>query len=177
MIYFTADPHFGHEKIIRHTGRPFLNAAEMDEALIRNWNRTIRPKDEIFVVGDFTMKGPDYAAGILTRLNGRKYLIRGNHDQFVDRSELCRSMFEWVKDYAEISWQNQKFVLFHYPIGEWNGYYRGTIHVHGHQHNHEEYNLENLAKGIRRYDVGVDANGMKPVSIAGVAEFFSGISW
>lgn len=49
-----------------------------------------------------------------------------------------------------------KFILFHYPIEEWNGYFRGSIDLHGHQHNHREYNLENLKKGVRRYDMGVD---------------------
>ena len=68
-----------------------------------------------------------------------------------------------------------KFILFHYPIEEWNGYFRGSIDLHGLQHNHEEYNLTNLERRIRRYDVGVDANGMKPVSIAEIADFFSGI--
>ena len=58
-------------------------------------------------------------------------------------------------------------------IEEWNGYFKGSIDLHGHQHNHEEYNLENLENGLRRYDVGVDANGMKPVSIAEVADFFA----
>lgn len=144
----------------------------MDEALIRYWNQTIKPKDDVYLLGDLTMKGPEYAAGILQMLNGRKYLIRGNHDNYVDHSDFCSSMFVWVKDYAEIRWQKQKFVLFHYPIAEWNGFYKGTVHLHGHQHNRKEYNLKNLENGIRRYDVGVDANDMKPVSIAEIADFF-----
>ena len=175
MIYFTSDLHFGHDKIIRHTGRPFQNSEEMDKALIKNWNRTIRPKDEVYILGDLTMKGPDFAAGILSQLRGRKYLIRGNHDRFADNPGFHPDCFEWIRDYYELAWQNQTFILFHYPISEWNGYFRGSIDLHGHQHNHEEYNLENLENGLRRYDVGVDANGMKPVSIAEVADFFSGL--
>ena len=38
--------------------------------------------------------------------------------------------------------------------------------LHGHQHNHREYNINNRKNGILRYDVGVDANGMSPVSAA-----------
>ena len=175
MINFTSALHSGHDKIIRHTGRPFQNSEEMDKTLIKNWNRTIGPKDEVYILGDLTMKGPDFAAGILSQLRGRKYLIRGNHDRFADNPDFHPDCFEWIRDYYELAWQNQTFILFHYPISEWNGYFRGSIDLHGHQHNHEEYNLENLENGLRRYDVGVDANGMKPVSIAEVADFFSGL--
>lgn len=72
-----------------------------------------------------------------------------------------------------MSYENNKFILFHYPIEEWNGYFRGTIHLHGHQHNHENYNFENLEKNLKRFDVGVDANYMRPVSIEDIIAFFS----
>ncbi len=62
--------------------------------------------------------------------------------------------------------------LFHYPIEEWNGYFREAIHLHGHQHNHEEYNLKNRGNGLLRYDVGVDANHMAPVGIEDIISFF-----
>ena len=106
MIYFTSDLHFGHDKIIRHTGRPFQNSEEMDKTLIKNWNRTIGPKDEVYILGDLTMKGPDFAAGILAQLRGRKYLIRGNHDRFADNPGFHPDCFEWIRDYYELAWQN-----------------------------------------------------------------------
>lgn len=37
--------------------RPFANLAEMHETMIRRWNRVVRPKDEVFIVGDFLYKG------------------------------------------------------------------------------------------------------------------------
>ncbi|MCM1084181.1 MAG: hypothetical protein NC309_04255 [Ruminococcus sp.] len=64
-------------------------------------------------------------------------------------------------------------VLFHYLIAEWNGYYKGAIALHGHQHNHKDYNIENRKMGIRRYDVGVDANGMQSVSAEEIIDFFN----
>lgn len=173
MIYFTADLHFYHDNIIRHTNRPYHNSEEMSQALIRNWNRLVKPDDQLYVLGDFTMKGPALAEEILSQLKGRKYLIRGNHDTFADNSEFNSFYFEWIRDYYELSYQNQRFILFHYPIEEWNGYFRGTIQLHGHQHNHVNYNYDNLEKGIRRFDVGVDANYMKPVSIEDIIEFFA----
>lgn len=72
----------------------------------------------------------------------------------------------------EITYLNTRFILFHYPIVEWNGCGRGAIALHGHQHNHKNYNNENRKAGIRRYDVGVDANDMEPVSANEIIGFF-----
>lgn len=173
MIYFTADLHFYHDNIIKHTNRPYRDSEEMNRELVKNWNRLVNPQDDIYILGDFTMKGPVLATEILSSLKGRKYLIRGNHDAFADNREFDPSVFGWVKDYHELAYQNQKFVLFHYPIEEWNGYFRDTIQLHGHQHNRPDHNFSNLEKGIRRFDVGVDANYMKPVSIEDIIVFFS----
>ena len=173
MIYFTSDLHFYHDKIIKHANRPYRDSDQMNRALVQNWNRVVGPADEVYILGDVTMKGPELATEMLRQLKGRKYLIRGNHDRFVDQKDFDSSIFEWVRDYYELSWQNQTYILFHYPIEEWNGFFRDTIQLHGHQHNHEDYNFRNLEKGIRRFDVGVDANYMKPVSIEDIDAFFA----
>ena len=68
MIYFTSDLHFGHDNIIRHTGRSFENAEEMDRILIKKWNQTVSSRDEVYILGDFTMKGAAYACKILGQL-------------------------------------------------------------------------------------------------------------
>lgn len=172
MIFFTSDLHFGHKNIISATQRPFPSAEEMDVALIKNWNRRIRPDDEVYILGDFTMKGPQQAIGILRQLNGWKYLVRGNHDLFVDKTSFDRSLFEWVKDYHSLSYQKRQFILFHYPIAEWDRSHHGSIHLHGHQHNKAAHNAANAEQELLRYDVGVDANGMAPVSIEEVLNFF-----
>ncbi len=78
--FFIADTHFGHDAIIRYENRPFENAAAQDEALIQNWNGAVSADDEVFVVGDFTAYGEEKSREILKRLNGRKYLVIGNHD-------------------------------------------------------------------------------------------------
>ena len=173
LLYFTADLHFYHEKIIKHTNRPFRNADEMNRVLIKKWNEKISFDDEIYILGDFTMKGSDLAESILYGLKGKKHLLRGNHDQFVDNPKFHQDLFASIRDYAEITYVNTKFVLFHYPILEWNGAYRGSIALHGHQHNHADYNIKNLKNGIWRYDVGIDANDMMPVSAEQILNFFS----
>lgn len=174
MIYFTSDQHFYHENMIRRMGRPFANAQDMNETLVENWNRRVGPEDEVYILGDVTMKGPAEAETMLRRLHGRKYLIRGNHDHFVDRPEFDASLFRWVKDYHVLRYEGRRFVLFHYPIEEWDQFFRGAYHLHGHQHYGAETNLENRARGLRRYNVCVDANAFTPVSIDEIIAFFEG---
>lgn len=174
MIFFTSDLHSYHEKIIHHCGRPFRDVQVMNEKLIHNWNSIVSPDDDVYILGDVTMKGPELAFAVLSRLVGKKYLIRGNHDYFVDNHAWSEYswVFQWVKEYHELVVNNQKFVLFHYPIAEWDGFYKGSIHLHGHQHNQSVYNFQQQQAGIRRYDVGVDANDFTPVSIEHVVKFF-----
>lgn len=167
MIYFTADQHFGHENILRHCNRPFANANEIDAALIANWNATVTQNDDIYILGDFTMRSAEDAHKYLTRLNGRKYFIRGNHDKFLRGRGNAQytNDYIWVKDYEMLHAEWNCFVLFHYPILEWANYYRGSIHLYGHVHNSET--SAELLKGLKglAFNVGVDVNGYCPVSI------------
>ncbi len=56
MIYFTADLHFYHDKVIRFASRPFCDADTMNKALIENWNKKVSARDEVYILGDVTMK-------------------------------------------------------------------------------------------------------------------------
>jgi calcineurin-like phosphoesterase family protein len=99
MIFFTADHHFGHANIINHCNRPFPTADEMDEALIDNWNVTVKTNDEVYILGDFTMHPAAEAHRYLTRLKGRKYFIKGNHDRFLKGKSFEQYLgdFEWIR--------------------------------------------------------------------------------
>ena len=163
MIYFTSDHHFGHANVIRHCDRPFTSVEEMDEALISNWNNTVTPTDDIYILGDFTMRPAAEAYNYLSRLNGRKYFIKGNHDRFLKNTKLYDGVFEWVKDYHVLRHDGHKIVLFHYPIAEWDGYFRGAIHLYGHIHNSQKSN--DRASNWLAFNVGVDVNELKPVSM------------
>ena len=165
MIYFTADPHFGHANIIKHCNRPFHSAAHMDSALTSNWNIRVKPEDEVYILGDFTMRPAEEAHEYLTRLNGRKYFIRGNHDKFLNSFELYADDFKWVKDYHVLKAFGYRFVLFHYPILEWDGFFRNSIHLYGHIHNNEISTGRAKAQGGQMFNVGVDVTGFVPVSI------------
>ena len=76
--WYTADLHFGHERIIELSHRPFATVQEMDDALVYRWNERVTPTDEVFVLGDVVI--PERALVNVSRLNGRKILVPGNHD-------------------------------------------------------------------------------------------------
>ena len=169
MIYFTADTHFGHSNIINLNGRPFDNLEKMTHALIQNWNACVSQNDDIYILGDFTFNSTgEQANNILRRLAGRKYIIRGNHDKFLDDPNFDTSLVEWVKDYYVLNYKKRKFVLFHYPILEWHGFFGDAIHLYGHVHNSNK-NKEQKSRlnilGKRAMNVGVDVNDYFPVSI------------
>jgi calcineurin-like phosphoesterase family protein len=141
----------------------------MHHTLINNWNACVSKKDEIYILGDLIHKGDGEDANkLLKKLNGKKYLIRGNHDGYVDEKAFDQSYFEWIKDYYVLRYDHQKFVLFHYPILEWDGFFGGSIHLHGHVHNSRKdpTQLARLeALGERAFNVGVDVNDFRPISI------------
>ena len=56
MIYFTSDTHFGHENVIRFTGRPYGTVAQMNHALVANINARVQPRDELYILGDFSFR-------------------------------------------------------------------------------------------------------------------------
>ena len=170
MIFVTSDLHFGHKNIIKYTNRPFADVQEMDASLIDNWNRIVKNNDEVYILGDFTMQNESVAESLLLRLNGRKYLIRGNHDYFAKNYRGDALLL--VEDYFELKVKKRIFVFSHYPFVEWNRSRHGSYHLHGHQHKHADYNLWQRHEGIRRYDVGVDANGFTPVPLEKIVGFF-----
>ena len=165
MIYFTADLHFGHANIIQHCNRPFATADEMDAALTSNWNAAVTNKDEVYILGDLTMRPATDAHRYLSQLNGRKYFIRGNHDRFMKGFDPYMGDFEWIKDYHVLKAEGRRIVLFHFPILEWDQFYRGAIHLYGHVHNSQKSAERISLLDGPAFNVGVDVNGYQPVSI------------
>jgi calcineurin-like phosphoesterase family protein len=78
--FVIGDPHFGHKNIIKYCERPFECEDAMDEVLIHNWNSVVKNGHIVYINGDFSMRGKEETTKIISRLNGIKYLIRGNHD-------------------------------------------------------------------------------------------------
>lgn len=157
MKYFTSDTHFYH-KMCCEKFRPFETIEEMNEIILVNWNRTVQPNDEIYILGDFSFGNSKQKLDVLKRLNGKKYLINGNHDNL---NKEHKSYFEWVKDYFKLKYQGKTFILCHYPIYSWDKKEYGSIHLHGHTHDnsHDDFKHPN------KINVGVDVNNFKPLSI------------
>lgn len=167
MIWFTADLHLGHEAIIRMQDRPFRNVAEMNQALIHNLNACVKPDDKLYILGDISHHLPsEETNALIRRIHGKKYLVLGNHD-VTGNPEVCRydtRLFQWVDFYRKININGLALVLMHYPMLTWPKIRSGAVMLHGHIHADPEYNEKNQRSGIRRYDVGVDANHYYPVS-------------
>lgn len=93
-IYVISDTHFEHKNIIKYCKRPFKNTRQMDETIVRRWNKTVKPRDTVYFLGDFVHgsrreKSPGYW---LRRLNGRKKLIRGNHDRRIRGASMSKTI-------------------------------------------------------------------------------------
>lgn len=157
MKYYIADVHFGHKNILNFENRPFSDVNEMDEEYIKRWNNKVKKGDEIYILGDLSFyKGKD-TNNILKRLNGMKFLIKGNHDYlFLNDREFDQSLFVWVKDTTMIKDGDCKILLFHFPIQVWNEQHHGALHFYGHIHSNTgtmhpmKYDIPNS------YNVGID---------------------
>lgn len=155
MLWFTSDTHFGDHRAINIHRRPFAGVAEMDDTLIAGWNATVEPADEVWHLGDFARRSDDVAA-LLVRLNGTKHLVRGNNDAIATGEAAGWAS---VHDYAELTVDGTLLVLCHYPFRSWNGQHRRSVNLHGHSHG-------KLKPLPRQHDVGVDARGFRPVTLA-----------
>ncbi len=186
MLYFTADLHLGHANAIEFKDRPFSGVEEMNRVLIENINETVRPEDELWILGDFSYRINREQVRALRRQIACRHvhLVYGNHD----RDYAADHIFQSVQHYKELKTAYGRLVLFHYPILEWSAAHYGSIHLHGHIHSTGAYNEENRRKkfadrfpeghaprqpelGLRIYDVGVDANRYRPVSLEEIAAF------
>ena len=166
MKYYTSDLHFNHTNIIKYEDRPFKDSKEMDEFLIQKWNDRVLKGDEVYVLGDFAFSDGLYANDLLKRLNGQKFLIKGNHDKFLQDGAFNRSLFVWIRDYAKINDDGNKVILFHYPIAVWDCCHHGSIHLYGHVHSNKDNHhplLLNLPETA--INVGVDVNDYEPKTL------------
>jgi len=173
-LWFTSDTHFCHENVLRFSSRPFKDVREMNETLIRNWNETVSENGIVFHLGDFCMGSSKEWNDILSRLNGRIYLILGNHD-FRNIKQAFMSRFEMVAQQMTIRVGGQSIILNHNPFLAYGGAYRGTWQIFGHVHSgplsHTSLDLPRLKMlSPLQYDVGVDNNDYRPVSFLQVKE-------
>jgi calcineurin-like phosphoesterase family protein len=97
----------------------------MDEFMIKAWNERVRPTDKVYHLGDVVINRK--ALKTLTRLNGDKVLIRGNHDIF--RDDEYREYFRELRAYHVVN----GMILSHIPVHE-ASLGRFGVNIHGHLH-------------------------------------------
>lgn len=175
--FFTSDVHWGHKNVIKYSNRPFESVEDMNRQLIDNWNKTVKPTDYVFSLGDFAFGKIGFIIEVLQQLNGNIFMITGNHDEEILKNRqmlLDMGLVKEIVPYKEIRINNQFICLFHYGCRVWNKCHRDSFLLYGHSHG-------NLPPYSRSVDVGVDApfvlNGKapyRPLSFYEIKDFMKG---
>lgn len=185
-IFFTSDWHVGHENVLMLDARPFRDLEHMHEVLVSNYNATVPPDGVCYFLGDVGLCSEAILTSVLSRLNGTKVLVLGNHDR--NANAMYRLGFDVVLNTASLLIGGELVTLSHCPLRgvfredtagmkgsdgseNWHGERRhlkysvedrGQFHLHGHIHSGPA-NDKPRTLG-RQMDVGVPANGYRPVS-------------
>ena len=195
MRYFTSDLHLGDKTVARWRGFDDIDA---HDALVAAGLATLRADDELWLLGDLCKANLDGVRSLREHIPcSHVHVVVGNHDS---RSRFVTSgLFDSVEYYdqvGKVAREGYKFVMSHYPMLDWDRAFHGSYMLHGHIHSlpaegypgkepplprgREDggfgimgYNEWNREHGIRRYDVGVDANHYLPVSAEQILAFFA----
>ena len=154
-IYFYADPHFCHENIIKFCGRPFKNKEQMNDHLIKEYNSIVRDEDLVYFLGDISVakskEDRERVADIISKLNGNKILIRGNHDRLSPNKYYDMGFIAVLCD-ATLRVGTRFVKLTHLP--DYDAVWNFCGHVH-----------EHWKTSTRCFNCGVDVWDFKPVNI------------
>ena len=171
--WFTSDTHFGHTRIIELCNRPFESVDAMNEAIIDNWNAVVKPEDHVFHLGDVAMGTIADSLPLVSRLNGHKVLVIGNHDRiFFENKPKMKERFWPIYlehfDSCVEGFSTTNFDLNHFPYegdsheedrhADIRPVDRGRWLVHGHVHTEWKVNG-------RQINVGVDVWDYRPVHL------------
>lgn len=133
-----SDTHWGHSKcwevFKRSDGsplRPFSSTEEMDETMVANWNSVVEDGDRIYHLGDVVINRK--ALWILSRLKGRKVLVKGNHDIF--KLEDYTPYFDDIRScVVGKTHKGNQYIMTHIPVHPNQLQGRWVLNVHGHLH-------------------------------------------
>ena len=159
-VFIIADTHFNHANIIKYCNRPFKDVKEMEKYIITKWNSVVAPDDTVYHLGDVGFGSFEELKNLLTKLNGKKILIMGNHD-------LSRGRNTWLKiGFAEVYKKELtigNYVLSHYP----KRIEDNQINFFGHIHNkplNDTFNKNN------HINVSVEVVDYTPLEITKILE-------
>jgi calcineurin-like phosphoesterase family protein len=182
-LFFTSDTHYGHSNICSATTnwvgaenmtRKFSSLDRMNDELVFWINQKVGENDILFHLGDWSFGGFENIEEFRNRIVCKNiHLVLGNHDEHIDRDKNnVQRLFASVNHYVELDVRRPSefakgrmdkfnFVLMHYPIASWNNMNSEVMHLHGHVHLPPH---QRIAEG-RAMDVGVDGNGLEPISL------------
>lgn len=176
MEFFTSDLHLGRtsdgesktgsEVIFERTGRDklFSSMEDYTSKIIENINNRCKKDDTLYILGDISCAEED-PTKYLKQINCRKILIIGNHDARWIKHRHFRDCFEEIREIKAIRKNGTRIVLCHYPLAEWDGFWKGHWHFYGHVHNSEEGAGKFMREIERAVNVGVDCNNYIPKTI------------
>lgn len=149
-IFVTSDLHIGHKNILKYTDRHkvYKDIEDHDNQIIDTINKIVKNSDILYLLGDIAMFN---IHSFISKLNGSKIIIPGNHDKWRNNSHTS---------YLELKYNDDLFIMCHYPLLQWNKGHYGSYMLHGHCHGGINSSNENL----RRIDVGWD-NFYRPISL------------
>jgi calcineurin-like phosphoesterase family protein len=158
-VFLVSDTHFGHKGVCHFTRsdgvtklRPFETPEEMDEFMVKAWNDRVKPTDKVYHLGDVVINRK--SLGIMSRLNGDKVLIRGNHDIF--RDDEYREHFRELRAYHVMN----GMILSHIPIHE-ESLGRFGVNIHGHLHANRV--MKGSVVDARYHNVCVETTDFAPI--------------
>lgn len=162
-IWLSSDYHFQHNREFIYKPRGFENVDEMNEIIIANHNNIVGDDDDVYLLGDLMLGGPDKmetGLEMIRALNGRLHLVRGNHDTD-KRWEAYGKLPNVVEQQNAIylNYHKYHFYMSHYPTITSNlekeNLHQCTINLYGHTHQHDS----NFYMDIPYiYHVGLDSH-------------------
>jgi calcineurin-like phosphoesterase family protein len=174
--WFSSDLHIAHTNVIHLSKRPFKNVEEMEQTIIANFNKLVKPDDVLYLLGDVSLGKKDSWIRFLDSLVCKNViLVVGNHDKW---ASIPKDMVLGVFEVVRIRMHRKTFLLSHYPYrcSIWR-VLRKRLHpstlskkrpkdtglwlLHGHDHRATQL----VDYHPRMFSVGVDANNFKPISI------------
>lgn len=164
-IFLTSDTHFGHDREFLWGPRGFTSSQEHDEAVIKNWNKTVSAEDTVYHLGDLMLGDNLYGIECVKRLNGHIKLIRGNHD-----TDARWKLYEKLPNVELVGWadvikyKKYNFYLSHHPTLTSNlekapHLRMHLINLYGHTHQMGKFYQDMPYM----FHVGLDSNDNRPI--------------
>jgi len=142
-FFVISDLHLGHGKIVEFENRP----PNHQELIVERWNKLVGKNDSVLCLGDLTFGSKEYTQKITSKLNGNKFLIRGNHDNRTDTwyRDIGFEPLECIYKVFKDKYETYTSVLFtHIPVVPLP---KGWLNIHGHVHSNKRRGEFALSKG------------------------------